>query len=107
MFVHAPSEGFIVQVVLFVSVRNACRTQMAAAWLNALAHPSRAHAMSAGTAPADAIDTEALPAEDRAKISAWIQASLEHGEPATATTAPRSVRGPTCLLDLAGTGRGL
>jgi arsenate reductase len=41
--------------VLFLSVRNAGRTQMAAAWFNALAHPGKATAVSAGTTPAPAI----------------------------------------------------
>jgi arsenate reductase len=38
--------------VLFLSVRNAGRTQMATAWFNALAHPGKATAVSAGTSPA-------------------------------------------------------
>jgi arsenate reductase len=41
--------------VLFVSVRNSVRTHMATAWFNALAHPLRARATSAGTEPADAL----------------------------------------------------
>ena len=46
----------MVSTVLFASVRNAGRTQMAAAWLNALAHPGKVQAVSAGTSPADAVD---------------------------------------------------
>jgi arsenate reductase (thioredoxin) len=38
--------------VLFACVHNAGRSQMAAAWLNALADPSKARAASAGTQPA-------------------------------------------------------
>ena len=37
--------------VLFACVHNAGRSQMAAAWFNALADPSRARAISAGTDP--------------------------------------------------------
>ena len=39
-------------VVLFACVRNAGRSQMAAAFFNALADPARARAISAGTRPA-------------------------------------------------------
>jgi arsenate reductase len=42
-------------LVLFACVKNAGRSQMAAAFFNALADPARASARSAGTAPADAI----------------------------------------------------
>ena len=41
--------------VLFACVHNAGRSQMAAAWFNALADPSRAEALSAGTQPAPAV----------------------------------------------------
>jgi arsenate reductase len=42
-------------LVLFACVQNAGRSQMAAAFFNEWADPARARAMSAGTAPADAI----------------------------------------------------
>ena len=48
----------------------------------------------------------ALPAEDRAKIVARLQASLAEREPGASTSTAQS-SGPTRLLDLAGTGRGL
>jgi arsenate reductase len=38
--------------VLFACVHNAGRSQMAAAWFNALADPSKARAICAGTQPA-------------------------------------------------------
>jgi arsenate reductase len=41
--------------VLFACVRNAGRSQMAAAFFNALADPQKAHAISAGTRPADRV----------------------------------------------------
>lgn len=41
--------------VLFACVHNAGRSQMAAAFFNALADPARARAVSAGTAPAAAV----------------------------------------------------
>jgi arsenate reductase len=41
--------------VIFACVHNAGRSQMAAAWFNALADPSKAHGVSAGTQPADRV----------------------------------------------------
>jgi arsenate reductase len=39
------------KTVIFACVHNAGRSQMAAAWLNALADPQKARAVSAGTEP--------------------------------------------------------
>ena len=44
--------------VIFACVHNAGRSQMAAAFFNALANPAKARARSAGTAPADRIHPE-------------------------------------------------
>jgi arsenate reductase len=41
--------------VVFACVRNAGRSQMAAAWFNALVDPAKARAESAGTRPADRV----------------------------------------------------
>ena len=41
--------------VIFACVHNAGRSQMAAAWFNALAEPSKAHAVSAGTQPGERV----------------------------------------------------
>ena len=41
------------RVVLFACVHNAGRSKMAAAWLNHLADPKKARAISAGTQPAE------------------------------------------------------
>ena len=41
--------------ILFACTRNAGRSQMAAGWFNALADPSKARAISAGTQPADRV----------------------------------------------------
>lgn len=46
--------------VLFACVHNAGRSQMAAAWFNLLADPSRARAVSAGTSPGAAVHPEVL-----------------------------------------------
>jgi arsenate reductase (thioredoxin) len=46
--------------VLFACVHNAGRSQMAAAFFNALADPARARAMSAGTQPAAHVHPEVV-----------------------------------------------
>ncbi len=46
--------------VLFACIHNAGRSQMAAAWFNLLAEPSRARAVSAGTSPGAAVHLEVL-----------------------------------------------
>jgi arsenate reductase len=47
-------------VVLFACVHNAGRSQMAAAFFNALADPARAHALSAGSAPGTCVHPEVV-----------------------------------------------
>jgi arsenate reductase len=48
--------------VIFACVHNAGRSQMAAAWFNALADQSKAHAISAGTEPGSQVHPEVLDA---------------------------------------------
>jgi arsenate reductase len=48
--------------VIFACVHNAGRSQMAAAWFNALADRSKAHAISAGTEPSIRVHPEVLEA---------------------------------------------
>ena len=43
------------QTAIFACVHNAGRSQMAAAWFNALADPAKARAISAGTQPGDRV----------------------------------------------------
>ncbi|XXX74645.1 arsenate reductase ArsC [Sorangium sp. So ce134] len=50
------------KIVLFACVHNAGRSQMAAAWFNALSDPSRARAISAGTEPGPRVHPEVLAA---------------------------------------------
>jgi arsenate reductase (thioredoxin) len=54
--------------VLFACVHNAGRSQMAAAFFNALADPSKARAISAGTAPAERVHPEVVDAMLEADI---------------------------------------
>ncbi len=48
--------------VLFACVHNAGRSQMAAAWFNALADPAKARAISAGTNPGSHVHPEVVAA---------------------------------------------
>jgi len=48
------------KTVIFACVHNAGRSQMAAAFFNELADPSKARALSAGTAPGDRVHPEVV-----------------------------------------------
>ena len=48
------------KTVVFACVHNAGRSQMAAAYFNALADPQKARALSAGTAPGDRVPPEVV-----------------------------------------------
>ena len=50
------------KTIVFACVHNAGRSQMAAAFFNALADPSKARAMSAGTAPGERVHPEVVAA---------------------------------------------
>ena len=50
------------KTVLFSCIHNAGRSQMAAAWFNALSDPSRARGVSAGTEPGPRVHPEVLAA---------------------------------------------
>jgi arsenate reductase len=50
------------KTVIFACVHNAGRSQMAAAFFNAAADPSKAQAVSAGTAPGDRVHPEVVEA---------------------------------------------
>jgi arsenate reductase len=54
--------------VLFACVQNAGRSQMAAAWFNLLADPTRARAISAGTQPGSQVHPEVLQAMAEAGV---------------------------------------
>lgn len=50
------------KIILFACVHNAGRSQMAAAWFNALSDPHRARAISAGTEPGTRVHPEVVAA---------------------------------------------
>jgi protein-tyrosine-phosphatase len=52
----------LMKTVLFACVHNAGRSQMAAAWFNALADRSKARAISAGTDPGQHVHPEVITA---------------------------------------------
>jgi arsenate reductase len=54
--------------VIFACVHNAGRSQMAAAWFNALADPEKARAVSAGTQPGDRVHAVVVDAMREADI---------------------------------------
>jgi arsenate reductase len=54
--------------VIFACVRNAGRSQMAAAWFNALADSTKARAISAGTEPGTRVHPEVLDAMQEVAI---------------------------------------
>jgi arsenate reductase len=56
------------KTVIFACVHNAGRSQMAAAWFNALANPDEAHAVSAGTEPGPSVHPEVLQAMNEVGI---------------------------------------
>lgn len=56
------------KTVLFACVHNAGRSQMAAAWFNALADRSKARAISAGTEPGTRVHPEVVAAMHEAGI---------------------------------------
>jgi arsenate reductase len=61
--------------VLFACVHNAGRSQMAAAWFNQLADPSKARAISAGTSPGTRVHPEVVAA------MAEVGVDLSRGQP--------------------------
>jgi arsenate reductase len=56
------------QTVIFACVHNAGRSQMAAAFFNALTDPAKARALSAGTEPAERVHPEVVAAMEEAGI---------------------------------------
>jgi len=55
--------------VLFACVHNAGRSQMAAAWFNLLADPTRARAISAGTDPGPRVHSEVVTAMNEVGVN--------------------------------------
>lgn len=63
-----PSSRKAPSRVIFASVRDAGRSQMAVAFFNQLADPQRARAISAGTGPSGSVDPEVVEAMQEAGV---------------------------------------
>ena len=61
------------KTVLFACVHNAGRSQIAAAWFNKLADRTKAHAISAGAAPAHVVHPEVIAAMQEVGIDVSAQ----------------------------------
>jgi arsenate reductase len=62
------------KAVLFACIHNAGRSQMAAAWFNALADPAKARAISAGTEPGARVHPEVVEVMKEAGVDLSSQA---------------------------------
>jgi arsenate reductase len=78
--------------VLFACVHNAGRSQMAAAFFNQLADPSKARAVSAGTAPGPHVHPEVVTAMREVRID------LEHAR--TQRLSPELARQAQLLITM-------
>ena len=79
-------------VVLFACVHNAGRSQMAAAFFNALADPARARAFSAGTEPAERVHPEV--------VTAMREVGVELGRALPRHLTPALAAGATLLVTM-------
>jgi len=96
----AVSGGAPAQTVIFACVHNAGRSQMAAAFFNALADASKAVAISAGTHPAERVHPEVLTAmkEVGADLSAAVPKRLTADLARTASLLVTMGCGEECPL---------
>jgi len=78
--------------VLFACVHNAGRSQMAAAWFNALADPAKAQAISAGTAPGPRVHPEV--------VTAMGEAGFDLSKAPTRKLTPNLVAGASMLITM-------
>lgn len=76
----------MIETVLFACVHNAGRSQLASAWFNYLADPTRARAISAGTKPAASVHPEAV----RVLAEEGVEVHLERPRLLTAELAEQS-----------------
>jgi arsenate reductase (thioredoxin) len=81
-----------VTTVVFACVHNAGRSQMAAAFFDALADPARARAISAGTDPGPRVHPEVL------AVMAEVGIDLAHARPRRLT--PELARGAALLVTM-------
>jgi len=84
--------------VLFACVHNAGRSQMAAAWFNDLADPTKARAISAGTEPVERVHPEVVEVMKEAGIDLSLEVPkfLSDGLARTATLLVTMGCGEAC-----------
>ena len=80
------------KTVLFACVHNAGRSQMAAAWFNLLAEPTKARAMSAGTEPGPRVHPEV--------VAAMREAGVDLSESSTSRLTPALAQGAEMLITM-------
>lgn len=78
--------------VLFACVHNAGRSQMAAAWFNALADPAKARAISAGTNPGSRVHPEV--------VAAMSEVGVDLSSAATTKLTPELAAGVEMLITM-------
>jgi arsenate reductase (thioredoxin) len=81
-----------VKTVVFACVHNAGRSQMAAAYFNALADPAKARAISAGTRPAARVHPEV--------VEAMLEAGLDLASEAPSLLTKERAEGASLLVTL-------
>jgi arsenate reductase len=79
-------------IVLFACVHNAGRSQMAAAWFNRLADPTRARAISAGTDPGPRVHPEV--------VAAMREVGVDLSDAPTAKLTPELARQAQMLVTM-------
>jgi arsenate reductase len=80
------------RTVVFACVHNAGRSQMAAAWLNALGDPGLVRALSAGTAPGDRVHPVV--------VEAMREVGIDLGEARPQRLTPALLAGATDLVTM-------
>ncbi|HEX3594960.1 MAG TPA: arsenate reductase ArsC [Polyangiaceae bacterium] len=80
------------KTVLFACVHNAGRSQMAAAWFNALSDPGKARAVSAGTEPGTRVHPEV--------VEVMHEAGVELAEPVPRFLSDELARTATLLVTM-------
>ena len=80
------------KTVLFACVHNAGRSQIAAAWFERLADPTKARALSAGTAPADQVHPVV--------VAAMLEAGIDLSSACPRKLTPELARGAALLITM-------
>jgi arsenate reductase len=80
------------KTILFACVHNAGRSQMAAAWFNSMADPTKARAISAGTDPGSQLHSEV--------VAAMREVAIDLSKAATTRLTPEIARQAQVLVTM-------